>query len=99
MTCCRVTVRPRTTTYRVITSPQGPPGPSAPLWFFQSFTPTNGQVTFLLSTAPLDSNSVVFEVNGVDYGQTDAFTISGQTITWLAPWAMETTDFVTVRYV
>jgi hypothetical protein len=78
--------------------PKGDTGPAGGPWRFEDFTPTNGQVTFILANTPADAGSVVFEVNGVDYHQDDAFTVSGTTVTWLAPWAMQTTDFVTVRY-
>lgn len=78
--------------------PQGPAGPGGEPWDYQSFTPTAGQITFILHAAPTDVASVVFEVNGVDYHQGDSFTVSGQTVTWLEPWAMETTDFVTARW-
>ncbi len=79
--------------------PKGDTGPSGGVWRFEDFTPTAGQVSFILANTPIDFASVVFEVNGVDYHQGDAFTVSGVTITWLDPWTMETTDFVTVRYV
>jgi len=63
------------------------------------FTPTNNQVTFVLSSSPLDPSSVNFEVNGVTYDDVDDFTILGNTVSWLdTEFQMQTTDHVVVRY-
>ena len=70
-----------------------------PPWVEKEFTPTLGQVTFILVTTPTDSKTLTFSVNGVEYGETAEYTVSGVTITWLdVPFTMETTDLVVVRY-
>lgn len=64
------------------------------------FTPTLGQITFILSQAPTDLDSLAFLVNGVHYDDTVDFTVSGTTVTWLnTPFSLDTTDKVHARYV
>jgi hypothetical protein len=78
---------------RLIDAAVGPP------WQEDEFTPTNGQITFILSQAPTDTVSLSFAVNGIRADDTDDYTVSGVTITWLNNlFAMETTDHVVVRY-
>lgn len=73
-------------------------GGGAP-WVEDEFSATNGQVTFILSQAPTDANSLVFLVNGVAADDTTDYTISGQTITWLDNlFVMDTSDKVLIRY-
>lgn len=73
-------------------------GSGAP-WVEDEFSPTNGQVTFILSQAPTDANSVVFLANGVAADDGVDYTRSGQTITWTDVWfVMDTSDKVLVRY-
>jgi hypothetical protein len=80
-------------TYALLTG--GSVGP----WTEDEFTPTSGQVTFIISTAPADLQTLTFAVNGVLADEGTDYTVSGTTITWLnAPFAMETTDLVVVRY-
>lgn len=68
-------------------------------WVEDEFSPTNGQVTFILSQAPTDANSVVFLANGVAADDGVDYTRSGQTITWTDVWfVMDTSDKVLVRY-
>jgi hypothetical protein len=68
-------------------------------WQQDEFTPTLGQVTFILSSAPTNPTSVELYVNGVLYDDVGDYTISGQTITWLdTNFTMETTDQVIIRY-
>jgi len=63
------------------------------------FTPTNGQVTFILSQTPKNPASLQFLVNGVTADDGDDYTLSGTTITWLNNlFTMETTDKVLARY-
>lgn len=63
------------------------------------FTPTLGQVSFILSEAPGDLESLKFIVNGIEYDRDVDYNISGVTITWLdVPFTMETDDKVIVRY-
>lgn len=80
---------------------QGPPGPPGGGSFTvdQFLTPANGQISFTLSTSPTDADSVVMEINGVDYLPGTDFSLSGQTITWLAPFAIDTTDQILIRYI
>lgn len=68
-------------------------------WVEDEFTPTNGQVTFILSQAPTDANSLVFLANGVAADDGVDYTRSGQTITWTDNWfVMDTSDKVLIRY-
>ena len=64
----------------------------------QSFTPTAGQTSFVLSTVPTNNAQIFMLVNNAVYVVGNDFTISGVTITWLDHFVMETTDVVTVRY-
>jgi len=93
-----ITVSVSSPNVSVTTSPQGPPGPGVN-WDGDSFSPTAGQVTFILTREPTDSESVVFEVNGLDYVLGDHFTRSGLNITWNdTAFVMETTDRVRIKY-
>jgi len=69
-------------------------------WSQEDFTPTLGQVTFIIVSLPVDVVSVEFYVNGVlyDEGAGADYTISGSTITWNNPFIMKPTDQVIVRY-
>ena len=68
-------------------------------WVEDEYTPTNGQVTFILSQAPADANSLVFLANGVAADDGVDYTRSGQTITWTDNWfVMDTSDKVLIRY-
>ena len=70
-----------------------------PPWVEKEFVPTAGQVTFILSSAPTDSQTLTFAVNGVLADEGVDYSVSGVTITWLnALYTMETTDLVVVRY-
>jgi len=72
---------------------------SGAAWYQDEFTPSNGQVTFILSQAPVDTISVEFYVNGVLVDDVTDFTISGTTVTWLdTEYTMATTDKVIIRY-
>lgn len=64
----------------------------------QSFTPTNGQTAFILSSVPISNDRIFMFVNSATYIVGNDFTISGSTITWLNAFTMATTDIVTVRY-
>lgn len=69
------------------------------VWNEDEFTPTAGQVTFILSAPPKDQASIQFFVNGVLTDDVVDYTVSGQTITWLnTHYSMEITDKVIVRY-
>lgn len=68
-------------------------------WRDQDFTPTAGQVSFILSVAPTDPKTISLSVNGVVADEGTDYTVSGVTITWLdVEYTMETTDLVSVRY-
>lgn len=68
-------------------------------WKSDEFTPTLGQVTFILSSAPRDALSTRVIVNGVDYDDATDFTVSGVTLTWLnLSFSMTTADKVSIRY-
>lgn len=68
-------------------------------WTQQEFTPTTGQVSFILSLAPTDVETVTLTVNGVVADEGTDYTISGVTITWLdAEFTMQMTDLMSVRY-
>lgn len=69
-------------------------------WSQQEFTPTLGQITFIISSLPADIVSVEFYVNGVIYreGAGEAYTLSGSTITWLNTFILKSEDEVIARY-
>ena len=69
-------------------------------WQKDSFTSLPGQVTFILSQAPTDANSIVLDVNGAAYeGGGIDYTVSGTTVTWLnTPFALELGDRIVIRY-
>lgn len=69
------------------------------LWVEDEFVPTLGQVTFILSAAPLDPNSFSLHINGVVYDDGLDFTVSGTTLTWLnTPFSLDATDKLLARY-
>lgn len=69
-------------------------------WLQDEFSPTTGQVSFVLSQAPTDPTSLFFVVNGVDYDDVSDFTVSGATVTWLdTDFSFRAgTDKVLIRY-
>jgi len=69
-------------------------------WAQEEFTPTAAQITFIISSLPADAISVELYVNGVlyDEGAGADYVRSGQTITWLNPFVLKTTDQMIVRY-
>jgi hypothetical protein len=68
-------------------------------WLEDAFTPTAGQVTFILSQAPTDAASLSLHVNGIEAIETDDYTVSGTTLTWLnSIFSMETDDAVVIKY-
>jgi len=69
-------------------------------WEKDSFTSGVGQVTFILSQAPVDPNSIVLDVNGTAYeGGGIDYTVSGVTVTWLnTQFALDIGDRIVVRY-
>lgn len=68
-------------------------------WTEDEFTPTPAQITFAISSAPIDPASLFFIINGVIYDDTSDYTVSGQTVTWLNTlFLMESEDKVLIRY-
>ena len=69
-------------------------------WNADTFVPTLGQVTFILSEAPysLDAESFVFQINGVGYVEGTDFTVSGTTVTWLG-FQLDLGDCAVARYI
>lgn len=69
------------------------------VWSEDEVTPTLGQVTFILSSAPIDPLSLTMRVNGTAYDNGVDYSVSGVTVTWLnLDFTMETTDKVHLRY-
>lgn len=68
-------------------------------WIEDEFTPTNGQVSFTLSQAPIDLDTVTVHVNGVLYDDGADFSVSGAILTWLNTFVLATTDKMIVRYI
>lgn len=65
----------------------------------QSYSPLNGQVTFILPSAPL-KNVAEFYVNDVLYEQGVDYIVSGTTLTWLnVPFALEVGDKVRAVFI
>lgn len=76
-----------------------PPFTADSAWVEDEYTPTSGQVTFVLSQAPVDANSLVFMVNGVISDDVTDYAVSGLNVTWLDNlFVMGTTDKVLIRY-
>ncbi len=68
-------------------------------WIEDEFTPTGGQVTFILSAAPNDPPSFTMRVNGVAYDDPTHYSISGVNVTWTnVAFVMATDDLVQCRY-
>ena len=73
--------------------------PSGAPWLEDAFTPTLGQITFILSQAPTEPISLMMNVNGVEVEETADYTLSGVTLTWLnTEFSMETSDGVVIQY-
>lgn len=73
--------------------------PAVP-WVEDEFTPTNGQITFILTQAPSDVTSLSLLVNGVLSDDIDDYTVSGTTLTWLNNlFVLDTGDKLLTRYV
>lgn len=68
-------------------------------WIEVEFTPTAGQITFLLGSIPADVVSLEFYVNGVLYDDTTDYTVSGSTVTWTnVAFILKTEDKVIIRF-
>ncbi len=69
-------------------------------WAQEDFTPTLGQVSFIVSNLPKDVVSIEFYVNGVLYeeGVGADYVVSGATITWQNTFVLRPKDVVIVRY-
>ncbi len=68
-------------------------------WTQDEYDPTNGQVTFILTSTPTDPSSVIFMVNGIVADDVIDFTVSGTTVTWLNNlFVLDTSDKVLIKY-
>ena len=77
-----------------------PGGGGANEWYAQDFTPTLGQVSFILAQAPTDLDAFSLSVNGVIAVLGTDYTVSGTTLTWLnVPFSLTTSDFLSTRYI
>lgn len=69
------------------------------VWIEDEFVATLAQVTFILSQAPRDLDSLQVLVNGILYDDIVDYTLSGTTLTWLnTPFAMDAGEQVLIRY-
>ena len=69
-------------------------------WMEDEFSPTNGQVSFALSQAPQDPDSLTLLVNGVVADDGDDYTLSGTNLTWLDNlFVLDTGDKLLARYI
>jgi hypothetical protein len=61
--------------------------------------PTLGQITFILSQAPTEPDSLSLHANGIEAVETADYTLSGVTLTWLnTEFSFETDDGVVIQY-
>lgn len=68
-------------------------------WKEYEFTPTPGQITFIVPVAPSDLASIEFYLNGVLADRDSQYTSSGTTFTWLNnPHSLKSKDFVQIRF-
>jgi hypothetical protein len=73
--------------------------PTGAAWLEDAFTPTLGQITFILSQAPTEPVSLSLHANGVEAVVAVDYTISGTTLTWLnTEFSFETDDEVVIQY-
>lgn len=76
------------------------PGGGGNPWIENEFSPSNGQISFILSQAPADINSFTLLVNGVLADDGTDYTVSGTTLTWLNNlFVLDTGDKLLARYV
>lgn len=69
------------------------------LWYEDEYDPDNDQITFTLTNAPTNTNSVFFIINGVVYDDVESYNVSGQTVTWTNTlFNIESTDHVVIKY-
>ena len=68
-------------------------------WVEDEYIPTDNQISFLLTRAPSNPDSVFFIINGVTYDDLNDYTVSGQTITWTnSLFVISSDDKVVVKY-
>jgi hypothetical protein len=68
-------------------------------WLEDAYTPTLGQVTFILSQTPTEPISLSLHANGIEAVETVDYTLSGLTLTWLnTEFSFETDDGVVIQY-
>ena len=72
---------------------------SGATWLEEAITPTLGQITFILSQAPTEPASLSLHANGIEAKETDDYTLSGTTLTWLnSEFSFETNDDIVIKY-
>lgn len=72
---------------------------NSPPWVEDDFTPTLGQLTFILSVNPTDPISLSLHVNGIEAQETTDYTVSGTNLTWLdTDFSFVTSDRVVIQY-
>jgi hypothetical protein len=64
----------------------------------ESFTPQDGQTSFILSEVPRSNADVLMFINNIVYVAGADFIISGTTITWLQAFNIDQNDIISVRY-
>jgi hypothetical protein len=67
-------------------------------WFEDQYTPTQGQISFILTAPPMDLVALTFFVNGVLYNEPTDRIVSGGTVTWQDPFILKPEDKVIIRY-
>ena len=73
--------------------------PTGAAWLEEAITPTLGQITFILSQAPTEPASLSLHANGIEAKETDDYTLSGTTLTWLnSEFSFETNDDIVIKY-
>lgn len=78
----------------------GVPGGAGFEGVIDTFAPTSGQVTFILSQGPTDTGSFQLFVNGVEQSEGVDYTVSGTNLTWLnSCFVLEPGDTVRAYYI
>lgn len=75
-----------------------PHSPAHLPWMVDEYTPTPGQITFIITQIPVDFDSIELFVNGVEYEKDTHYTQSGLNVTWLDSFVLKPADKVTIRY-
>lgn len=59
---------------------------------------SDGQTSFTLTYVPAASSKVKLRVNDIPYLEGEEFTRAGNTLSWLDPFPLSTSDEVTAEY-